>query len=117
MARGLFKSIYGKTDEGIFPELYSHEGTTSKTKRMDIRLAGWELGQVEDDEDDEEDEEEEIDISASVPPSGGMKLPTAPGGAVTAPSVFTQEKEGFPMWVLGIFILGFALAWRQNKKA
>jgi hypothetical protein len=117
MARGLFKSIYGKTDEGIFPELYSHEGMTSKTKRMDIRLAGWELGQT--DEDDEEEETPSVATSStpSTPSSSGMSLPTAPGGAVTGPSVFTQEKEGFPMWVLGIFILGFALAWRQNKKA
>lgn len=112
MARGLFKSIYGKTDEGIFPELYSHEGTTSKTKRMDIRLAGWELGQTDDDEEDEED-----DFTPPPTPSPSLSLPTAPGGAVTGPSVFTQEKEGFPMWVLGIFILGFALAWRQNKKS
>jgi hypothetical protein len=111
MGKGLFKSVYGKTDEGIFPDLYSHKGSSPSTQRMDIRLGNYEFfGEGEEEEEDDEDEKEEA-------PASTPSLPTAPGGPVTGPSVFAKDKEGFPMWVVGIFLLGFAFAWRQRKKA
>jgi hypothetical protein len=111
MGKGLFKSIYGKTDEGIYPDLYTKHGTSSGTKRTDIRLGDYEyLGDYHflGEEDDDDDDEEEGETSPGTPAT----TDSTPGG----PSVFSKDKEGFPMWVAGIFFLGFALAWRQRKK-
>jgi hypothetical protein len=96
MAKGLFSSLYGKTEEGIFNKLYSHNGTMSRVQRTDIRLAG--LGQ-------EEDEDEEPDTPAPPAPAGPKE------------SVFEKEYEGIPLWVIGIFFLGFGVAYRKLKKA
>lgn len=90
--KGLYKTIYGKIDYGLFSDLFSHLGTDSPVKRMDIRLAGYNLGED----------------SAPVSPT------TTP---VVSKNPFTQQKEGFPMWLVGVFFLGFAVAWRQRKTA
>ncbi len=125
MSKGLFKSIYGKTDEGIFPDLYERQGSSPATQRMDIRLGDYSFGQ-EDDDDDDEDEAKAAPATPTPAPTiptpapaaaGKMKLPEAPGGAVKGPSVFSQDKDGFPMWLVGVFLLGFAVAWRQKKKS
>lgn len=94
MGKGLYKSIYGKIDEGIFKEFYPKEGSDSPVQSMDIRLGLGNLGQ------DEEDEE------AGPPAAAAPKKP-----------FFSQEFMGFPNWLIGIFILGFAYAYRSKKKA
>jgi hypothetical protein len=107
--KGLFKSIYGITEEGVYNDLYSRDGSSPSTKRMDIRL-----GQVE--EDDEDDEEEDISVITA------PEAPFAPPAPDAAPSTeekpfFSQEFLGFPNWLIGVFLLGFAYAYRRRKKA
>jgi hypothetical protein len=103
--KGLFKSLYGITEEGVYNDLYSRDGSSPPTKRMDIRL-----GQVENDEED--DEEDALTILPETAPE------TAPEAT---PSIeepfFSQEFLGFPNWLIGIFVLGFAYAYRRRKKA
>lgn len=115
MAKGLFTTIFGRTDEGIFPDLFANEGTYSPTKRMDIRLGNYEFAQAEEDDDEEDDLPTQA--PPTTPSSQKIDLPTAPGGPATGPNVFTQDKEGFPMWLVGVFFLGIALAYRQKKKS
>lgn len=31
-------------------------------------------------------------------------------------SVFAKEYKGFPMWLIGVFLLGFAYTYRKRKK-
>lgn len=31
-------------------------------------------------------------------------------------SVFAKEYEGFPMWLVGVFLFGFAYMYRKRKK-
>lgn len=100
--KGLFKSLYGKTEEGVYNDLYSRDGTSPPTKRMDIRL-----GQVDDDDDDDDDEEEEETTSASE--ESNAAPPQKP--------FFSQEFLGFPNWLIGVFVLGFAYAYRKRKKS
>jgi hypothetical protein len=87
MAGGLYKSIFDKN--GIYNTLYSREGGQQPYKSTDIRL-----GAADDDDDDDEDETP----------------------APAKESFFAQEIAGFPTWVLGIFLLGFAWSYRRRKK-
>lgn len=93
MAGGLYKSLYDKG--GIYAQLYSKYGASPPTQRTDIRLGNYGFGQAED-EDEEEDE----------------AVPAGPG----KPPVFSKEYKGFPMWLLGVFLLGFSWAFRRKKK-
>ena len=102
--KGLFKSLYGKTEEGVYNDLYSRDGSSPSTKRMDIRL-----GQLDD--DDEDDEE----TTASVVTEVEMLEAEVPAGAEEP--FFSQEYLGFPNWLIGVFLLGFAYAYRKRKKA
>lgn len=101
----LYGSLYGKTEEGVYNDLYRKKGSPS-TQRMDIRL-----GQAEDDDEDDDDE---MPIAAPFDPSA----PSAPAGTAPAKeNFFSQEFMGFPNWLIGVFLLGFAYAYRQRKKA
>ena len=96
MAGGLYKSLYGKG--GIYEQLYSKYGASPPTQRTDIRLGNYEyFGQAED--DDEENEE-----------------PEAPPANAGKPPIFAKEYQGFPIWLLGLFLLGFSWAFRRKKK-
>ena len=97
MGKGLFKSIYGKIDEGIFKEFYPKEGSDSPVKSMDIRSGLGNLGQEDEDE------------------RPGSPSPALP--SLQKKPFFSQEFMGFPNWLIGIFILGFAYAYRSKKKA
>lgn len=88
-----FKSLYGK--DGIYDRLYSKRGSSPPIERTDIRLGDYGyFGQADD--DDEGDEE-------------------APSGGPVKPPIFAKEYKGFPMWLLGIFLLGFSWAVRKKK--
>lgn len=82
--KGLFSTIF-KSD-GIYDDLYTKQGASPPTKRMDIRL-----GEAEPSED--------------VP----LAKPTA------KESFFAKETFGLPNWLIGIFLLGFAYMYRKKK--
>jgi len=94
MAGGLYKSLYGKG--GIYEQLYSKYGSSPPTQRTDIRLGNYGyFGQAEEDDDDESE---------------------APLASPGKPAVFAKEYKGFPMWLAGLFLLGFAWTLRRKKK-
>lgn len=97
MSKGLFKSHFER--DALYKALYSKQGASPPTKRMDIRLGGW-LGQEED------EEEEEVEVAEVSTPN-----PVAP----KKEPIFAKEVKGFPMWLVGVFLLGFAWAVRQNR--
>lgn len=94
MAGGLYKSLYGKG--GIYEQLYSKYGASPPTQRTDIRLGGY-LGA---------DEDEPAAPAAPASPTAG------PG----KPPIFSKEYKGFPVWLLGLFFLGFSWTLRKKKK-
>lgn len=90
MSRGLYRSIFDK--QGIYNAFYRRGGGQQPMKSTDQRL-----GQTDEDEEEE--------------------APAAPTPAPTQKeSFFAREIEGFPMWVIGLFLLGFAWAYRKRKK-
>ena len=107
-AEGLYGSLYGKPGSGGYHELYKSEGSPT-TQRMDIRLGGLGLGQEEEDDDDDDDDAPEIITPEIITPESAAPL--------AKPNFFSQENMGFPNWLIGVFLLGFALAYRQRKKA
>lgn len=72
---------------GIYNASFRRGGSQQPIKSTDQRL-----GQADEDEDED------------------TPAPTAKS------SFFSREVEGFPMWVVGIFLLGFAWAYRRRKK-
>jgi len=100
MSKGLFKSIYSK--DGIYNDLYSKRGSSPPTQRTDIRLGGLGgyFGQAEAEDDDDDDDDEK---------------PTVPGPKKAA--LFSEKYKGFPTWLIGLFLLGFAWSMRRKKQA
>jgi len=96
---GLYDSLYGKAGSGGYEGLYRKEGAAA-TQRMDIRLGGFSA-----EEEDDDDEEEAPSVEAPTP------------SAAPKENFFSQEQMGFPNWLIGIFLLGFAYAYRRRKKA
>jgi pyruvate/2-oxoglutarate dehydrogenase complex dihydrolipoamide acyltransferase (E2) component len=111
MLKGLYTSIFGATDEGIFDILYSRHGASPPVKRTDIRLGDY--GQA--------DEEEEPDAAAAPTAASAAATPAAtPASSAPAPSsgggFFAQDIGGFPLWLVGVGFLGFAWAIRRKRK-
>jgi len=106
MLKGLYTSIFGATDEGIFDILYSRHGASPPVKRTDIRLGDY--GQ------NEEDEEVAAPTAAATAPGASASAPipsvSSPGG------FFAQDIGGFPLWLVGVGFLGFAWAFRRKRK-
>jgi len=96
---GLYSSLYA--DEGVYNKLYSHGGSSAEINRTDIRLGG--LGQEE---------------PADAPMDDLPASETAPLGPPAPPgeSFFEREYKGIPLWLVGVFFLGFAIAYRRLKK-
>jgi len=91
MMGGLYSSLYGKAEQGIYDDLYSRHGAAQQVQSFESRL-----GQA-DEEEDEEDEE--------------VATPTAPGKPF-----FSRDIAGFPLWLLGIVFLGFSYAYRRKAR-
>ena len=87
-----FNSLYGS--KAAYVDLYNVEGSPA-TQRMDTRL-----GEADDDEDEDE----------------APSTPQASPGSVKE-NFFSKEHMGFPNWLIGVFLLGFAYAYRRRKKA
>lgn len=115
MLKGLFTSIFGATDEGIFDTLYSRHGASPPVKSTDIRLGDY--GQA-----DEEEEEAAPDAAKAAGPPAAPTPTAAPTAApAAAPAVspggfFAQDIGGFPLWLVGVGFLGFAWAFRRKRK-
>jgi len=109
--KGLYTSIFGATDEGIFDILYSRHGASPPVKRMDIRLGDY---------GEEADEEEDAAAPAASSPSPASPAPAASAAPTPAgPSpggIFAQDIGGFPLWLVGVGFLGFAWAIRRKRK-
>lgn len=112
--KGLYTSIYGATDEGIFDVLYSRHGASPPVKRTDIRLGDY------GEEDEGEDEEAVAPATATATPTPAASAsPEVTPSEPTAPSpggFFAQDVGGFPLWLVGVGFLGFAWAFRRKRK-
>jgi hypothetical protein len=95
--KGLFKTMF--KIKGPFSALFSEQGASPPTKRMDIRL-----GQV-DAEPEPPKAEAEIKAEAGIKPKAEAK-----------PSIFEEDILGMPGWLLGLVLLGFAYMYRKKKK-
>jgi len=96
MSQGLYRSIFDK--QGIYNPFYRRGGGQQPMKSTDQRLG-------ESDDDDE----------TPAPPAPPTTAPPSPSNSPKE-SIFAREYEGFPMWVAGLFLLGFAWAYRKRKK-
>jgi len=112
MLGNAFDSIYGKTDEGIFDDLYSRHGASPPVKRMDIRLG--QTDQTPDDDDEDEEDEEQLPAQAQAASAPVSQAPSY--GPVSKKPFFSQDIGGFPLWLVGVGFLGFAWAFRHQRK-
>ena len=108
MLKGLYTSIFGPTDEGIFEILYSRHGASPPVKRTDIRLGDY--GQ------NEENEDEEGAAPTATAAAPGAPTSTPPPSAPSPGGFFAQDIGGFPLWLVGVGFLGFAWAFRRKRK-
>jgi hypothetical protein len=109
MLKGLYTSIFGATDEGIFDILYSRHGASPPVKRTDIRLGDY--GQA----DEEEEPDAEPAAAGAVATSTSAAASAAPA-ASSGGGFFSQDIGGFPLWLVGVGFLGFAWAIRRKRK-
>jgi len=98
MAGGLYSSLYGRIEQGIFDDLYRKHGSAQQVLPFESRL-----GQAEE-EDEDEDEEEDAPSPAIV------------AAAPTGKPFFAREIAGFPLWLLGVVFLGFSYAYRRKAR-
>lgn len=105
--KGLYTSIYGATDEGIFDVLYSRHGASPPVKRTDIRLGDY-----------GEEDDEETPAAAPTPTAAPAASPATPSepAAPSSGNFFAQDVGGFPLWLVGVGFLGFAWAFRRKRK-
>ena len=112
MLKGLYTSIFGATDQGIFDVLYSDYGASPPVKRMDIRLGDYGVNPEDDVEDDKPDA-----TTATNPKTPGAKaVPMSAAPANSSGGFFTQDIAGFPIWLIGVGFLGFAWSYRRKSK-
>jgi pyruvate/2-oxoglutarate dehydrogenase complex dihydrolipoamide acyltransferase (E2) component len=120
MLKGLFTSIFGATDQGIFDALYSDYGASPPVKSTEIRLGDYGEDAAPSEKDDEDEKPAATPStptaakpsakSASAPP---MSAAPAPG---QASGFFSQDIAGFPLWLVGVAFLGFAWSYRRKRK-